>query len=75
MAFKATVDYQNLRLVIDTDAVESVSVFQHLKTTVDYQDLRQLLAYQQLTAISTFKNYSRLSRLTPITCVPTTNCS
>ena len=46
MAFKFTVDYQNLRLVIDTDSVESVSVFQHLKSTVDYQDLRQILAYQ-----------------------------
>ena len=50
MAFKLTVDYQNLRLVIDTDSVESVSVFQHLKSTVDYQDLRQILAYQNLTA-------------------------
>ena len=50
MAFKFTVDYQNLRLVIDTDSVESVSVFQHLKSTVDYQDLRQILAYQNLTA-------------------------
>ena len=50
MAFKFTVDYQNLRLVISTDAVESVNVFQHLKTTVDYQDLQQVLSYQNIAA-------------------------
>tara|TARA_R100000544_G_scaffold3685_1_gene1425 strand:- start:1353 stop:2357 length:1005 start_codon:yes stop_codon:yes gene_type:complete len=62
MAFKVTVDYQDLRLVINTDSVESVNVFQHLKTTVDYQDLRQLLAYQQLTAANVLVDADTLNR-------------
>jgi hypothetical protein len=62
MAFKFTVGYQNLRLVIDTDSTESVSVFQHLKTTLDYQDLRQLLAYQQLTAANVLVDADTLNR-------------
>ena len=50
MAFKFTVDYQQLRLIIQTDSTESVNLFQHLKSTVDFTDLRQVVAFQQLTA-------------------------
>ena len=62
MAFKFTVGYQNLRLVIDTDSTESVSVFQHLKSTLDYQNLQQVLAYQQLTAANVLVDADTLNR-------------
>ena len=50
MAFKFTVDYQQLRLIIQTDSTESVNLFQHLKSTVDFTDIKQIVAFQQLTA-------------------------
>lgn len=50
MAFKFTVDYKQLRLIIQTDSTESVSLFEHLKSTVDFIDLQQIVAFQQLTA-------------------------
>lgn len=62
MAFKFTVDYQNLRLVIDTDSVESVNVFQHLKSTVSFLDLKQTLLYQQLSAAEVSVDADTLNR-------------
>ena len=62
MAFKFTVGYQNLRLVISTDSVEPVSLFQHLKSTLDYQNLQQVLAYQQLTAANVLVDADTLNR-------------
>ena len=50
MAFKFTVDYQQLRLIIQTDSTESVNLFQHLRATVASIDLKQIVAFQQLTA-------------------------
>ena len=50
MAFKFTVDYKQLRLIIQTDSTESVNLFEHLKSTVDFIDLQQIVAFQQLTA-------------------------
>jgi len=50
MAFKFTVDYKQLRLIIQTDSTESVNLFQHLKATVASIDLKQVVAFQQLVA-------------------------
>ena len=54
MAFKFTVDYQQLKLVIQTDSTEAVSLFEHLKTTVQFIDMQQIVAFQQLTAADVF---------------------
>jgi len=54
MAFKFTVDYQQLELVIQTDSTESVSSFEHLKSTVQFIDMQQIVAFQQLTAADVF---------------------
>lgn len=62
MAFKAVVSYRNLRVQIDTDSVESVNVFQHLKSTVDYLKLQQILAFQQLTAADVLVDADTLNR-------------
>ena len=62
MAFKVVVSYQSLRVVIDTDSVESVSVFQHLKSTVQYIDLKQIVAFQQLTAADVTIDADTLNR-------------
>ena len=62
MAFKVVVSFQSLQAVIDTDSVESVSVFQHLKNTVQYLDLQQIVAFQQLTAADVFIDADTLNR-------------
>lgn len=62
MAFKFTVDYQQLKLVIQTDSTEAVSLFEHLKSTVDYLDLQQLVAFQQLTAADVLIDADTLNR-------------
>jgi len=54
MAFKFTVDYQQIKLVIQTDSTEAVSLFEHLKTTVQFIDMQQIVAFQQLTAADVF---------------------
>ena len=45
MAFKATVDYVQLKVVIDTDSLEPVSVFQNLKSVVTFTYLQNTLQY------------------------------
>ena len=62
MAFKVVVSFQSLQAVIDTDSVESVSVFQHLKNTVQYLDLQQIVAFQQLTAADVTIDADTLNR-------------
>ena len=62
MAFKVVVSFQSLRAVIDTDSVESVNVFQHLKNTVQYLDLQQIVAFQQLTAADVTIDADTLNR-------------
>ena len=62
MAFKVVVSFQSLQAVIDTDSVESVSVFQHLKNTVQYIDLQQIVAFQQLTAADVTIDADTLNR-------------
>ena len=62
MAFKVVVSFQSLQVVIDTDSVESVNVFQHLKNTVQYLDLQQIVAFQQLTAADVFIDADTLNR-------------
>ena len=62
MAFKVVVSFQSLQAVIDTDSVESVSVFQHLKNTVQYIDLQQIVAFQQLTAADVVIDADTLNR-------------
>ena len=54
MAFKFTVDYQQLKLVIQTDSTEAVNSFEHLKSTVQFIDMQQIVAFQQLTAADVF---------------------
>ena len=54
MAFKFTVDYQQIKLVIQTDSTEAVNLFEHLKTTVQFIDMQQIVAFQQLTAADVF---------------------
>ena len=51
MAFKFTVDYANLRAIIDTDSLEPVSVFQNLKTVVTFTDLNGIVQYVNLSAV------------------------
>ena len=62
MAFKFTVDYQQLKLVIQTDSTEAVSLFEHLKTTVQYIDMQQIVAFQQLTAANVTIDADTLNR-------------
>ena len=62
MAFKSTVDYQQLELVIQTDSTESVSSFEHLKSTVQFIDMQQIVAFQQLTAADVFIDADTLNR-------------
>ena len=62
MAFKFTVDYQQLELVIQTDSTESVSSFEHLKSTVQFIDMQQIVAFQQLTAADVFIDADTLNR-------------
>ena len=62
MAFKVVVSYQSLQVVIDTDSVDSVNVFQHLKSTVQYIDLKQIVAFQQLTAANVTIDADTLNR-------------
>jgi len=62
MAFKFTVDYKQLRLIIQTDSTESVSLFEHLKSTVDFIDLQQIVAFQQLTAANVNIDADTLNR-------------
>jgi sulfur relay (sulfurtransferase) DsrC/TusE family protein len=50
MAFKVTVDYQNLRLIIDSDSTESVNTFAQTKALVDFVNLQNSLHYVNLTA-------------------------
>jgi hypothetical protein len=52
MAFKATVDYVQLKVVIDTDSLEPVSVFQNLKSVVTFTYLQNTLQYVNLSAVS-----------------------
>ena len=54
MAFKFTVSYQQIKLVIQTDSTEAVNLFEHLKTTVQFIDMQQIVAFQQLTAADVF---------------------
>ena len=62
MTFKVVVSFQSLQAVIDTDSVESVNVFQHLKNTVQYIDLQQIVAFQQLTAADVTIDADTLNR-------------
>ncbi len=62
MAFKFTVDYQQLKLVIQTDSTEAVSLFEHLKSTVQFIDMQQIVAFQQLTAADVFIDADTLNR-------------
>jgi len=62
MAFKFTVDYQQLELVIQTDSTESVSSFEHLKSTVQFIDMQQIVAFQQLTAADVTIDADTLNR-------------
>ena len=62
MAFKFTVDYQQIKLVIQTDSTEAVSLFEHLKTTVQFIDMQQIVAFQQLTAADVFIDADTLNR-------------
>lgn len=54
MAFKFTVDYSNLRVIIDTDSVQPVSVFQNLKSLVTFTNLQSSLQYVNLSAVNVF---------------------
>ena len=62
MAFKFTVDYQQLKLVIQTDSTEAVSLFEHLKSTVQFIDMQQIVAFQQLTAADVSIDADTLNR-------------
>jgi len=62
MAFKVVVSFKSLQALVDTDAVESVSVFQHLKNTVQYIDLQQTVAFQQLIAADVTIDADTLNR-------------
>ena len=62
MAFKFTVDYQQLKLVIQTDSTEAVNSFEHLKTTVQFIDMQQIVAFQQLTAADVTIDADTLNR-------------
>lgn len=49
MAFKFTVDHQNISAVIATDATESVSIFTHAKISVIHQSLQALSAHELIS--------------------------
>ena len=51
MAFKLTVDYAKLALVIDTDSAEAVNTFTHAKALLTNVDLKSLSAYVNLSAV------------------------
>jgi trimeric autotransporter adhesin len=52
MAFKATVDYVQLKVIIDTDSLEPISVFQNLKSVVTFTYLQNTLQYVNLSAVN-----------------------
>ena len=54
MAFKFTVDYRKLRIIIDTDSLEPVSVFQDLRAVVTHTELQSSLQYVNLSAVNVF---------------------
>ena len=54
MAFKFTVDYTRLRVIIDTDSLEPVSVFQNLQAVITHTELQSSLQYVNLSAVNVF---------------------
>ena len=46
MAFRFTVDHQNLSLVVETDATEPITTFVHTNSPVTYQFAQALSAYE-----------------------------
>ena len=54
MAFKFTVDYENLRVIIDTDSLEPVSVFQDLRSLVTFTNIENVVQYVNLSAVNVF---------------------
>ena len=51
MAFKLTVDYSKLALVVNTDSTEAVHSFAHAKALLTNVDLEAVSAYVNLTAV------------------------
>ena len=52
MAIKFTVDYVNLKVTVDTDSIQPVSVFQNLRSLVTFTNLQTSLQYVDLSAVN-----------------------